>query len=136
MKEKISKILVGIDGSRSSMNALYYGIIISEKFNSKLYVAHFAYPIDVKKAKKNINRWFKKIPIYINKIPNSKVDYSTDLVISPSPIIDSILDYVKKNKIDHIIVGSSRKSGVRKLLLGSTSSGIVNSSNCIVTVVK
>ena len=136
MKGKISKILVGIDGSRSSMNALNYAIMYSEKFNSRLYVIHFAYPIDLKKAKRNVNRWFKKIPLYLDKIPNSKINYSTDLVISPSPIIDSILDYVKKNKIDHVIVGSSRKTGVKKLFLGSTSSGIVNSSNCIVTVVK
>jgi nucleotide-binding universal stress UspA family protein len=39
-KEIFSKILVTIDGSKQSMNAAYYAINVSNKFNAELYAIH------------------------------------------------------------------------------------------------
>jgi nucleotide-binding universal stress UspA family protein len=39
-KGVFSKILIAIDGSKQSINAAYYAIDVSDKFNAELYAIH------------------------------------------------------------------------------------------------
>ena len=57
-------------------------------------------------------------------------------IIVSTATVDSILDYAEEKDIDLIVVGTRGHSGIKKLLLGSTASGIVTYASCPVTVVK
>lgn len=59
----------------------------------------------------------------------------SEIIVSTS-IVSSILDYAEKENVDLIVVGTRGRSGIKKLLLGSTASGIVTYSSCPVIVVK
>jgi len=50
--------------------------------------------------------------------------------------VDSILDYAEEIGVDLIVVVTKGRSGIKKLSLGSTASGIVIYSHCPVTIVK
>ena len=49
---------------------------------------------------------------------------------------DSILDYAEDIDVDLIVIGTRGRSRIKKLLLGSTASGVVTYSSCPVIVVK
>ena len=59
----------------------------------------------------------------------------TYIIISQSTV-KSILDFAEEKNVDLIVVGTRGRSGIKKLLLGSTASGIVTYSSCPVIVVK
>ncbi|WP_160118404.1 universal stress protein [Bacillus sp. V59.32b] len=49
---------------------------------------------------------------------------------------ESICSYAKRTNADIIIVGSSGKTGLKKLFLGSTSSKVANEAHCPVLIAK
>ena len=59
----------------------------------------------------------------------------TYIIISQSTV-KSILDFAEEKNVNLIVVGTRGHSGIKKLLLGSTASGIVTYSSCPVIVVK
>jgi nucleotide-binding universal stress UspA family protein len=48
----------------------------------------------------------------------------------------AIIDYAEKQNVDHIIMGSTGKTGVGRLLLGSVAGEVVHKAHCPVTVVR
>ena len=48
----------------------------------------------------------------------------------------SIVEYTEEHKIDLIVIGTKGLSGIKKMLLGSTASGVVTYAHCPVVVVK
>jgi nucleotide-binding universal stress UspA family protein len=51
-------------------------------------------------------------------------------------VLDSLLAYLARNPQDLVVVGSRGLTPGRRLLLGSVSSGLVNSAHCPVLVVR
>jgi nucleotide-binding universal stress UspA family protein len=51
----------------------------------------------------------------------------------PAPVIT---DFAARNRVDLIVVGSQGKSGLERLLLGSTAESIIRTARCMVLVVK
>jgi len=47
-----------------------------------------------------------------------------------------MLDYAEKHNINLIVVGTRGRSGIKKMLLGSTASELVTYAACPVLVVK
>jgi nucleotide-binding universal stress UspA family protein len=50
--------------------------------------------------------------------------------------IGEIIQYADQENIDLIVIGTRGRSGVKKLLLGSTASGVVTYADCPVLVTK
>ena len=48
----------------------------------------------------------------------------------------SIVEYAEEHKMDLIVIGTKGLSGIKKMLLGSTASGVVTYAYCPVMVVK
>jgi len=51
-------------------------------------------------------------------------------------IAGAVIDYAEKEGIEHIITGSTGRTGVTRLLLGSVASEIVHKAHCPVTIVR
>jgi nucleotide-binding universal stress UspA family protein len=60
----------------------------------------------------------------------------TDVIVSISSVVKEIVDFVHKNKIDMIVVGSRALSGIKKMLLGRVASAVVTYAHCPVLVAK
>ena len=149
-----AKILVPVDGSEPSFYAAHIASNIASKFNAEitlLYVvvspAQYEYinltglvtPKQIDKIIQNVKEeskdWFNKIEERIKKEkPNIKL--STKVIVTGVAIYGEIIQYAEKESIDLIVIGTRGKSGVKKLLLGSTASGVVTYANCPVLVTK
>ena len=155
MEKKLSRILVAIDGSQASFDSADYAIMLAKQHNSQLILLHVLHPVEyysslqffevqqpqdsrvlIEQAKKEANKWFDDIKKKIEENSLEKqIKIETTIIVSTT-IVDSILDYAEDNDIDLIVIGTRGRSGIKKLLLGSTASGVVTYSSCPVTVVK
>ena len=58
------------------------------------------------------------------------------MIISPISVTGNIVEYAKHEKIDLIVIGTRGRSAFKRILLGSTASGVVTHAHCPVMVVK
>jgi nucleotide-binding universal stress UspA family protein len=84
-------------------------------------------------VKQEAQRWFDKIKLKTDQL---KIDLKTDVVVSKTNATHTIVDYADSEKVDLIVMGTRGKSGFKKLLVGSTASGVVTYASCPVMVVK
>lgn len=149
-----SKILVPIDGSEPSFHAAHIASNIANKFNSEIIVLYVVVSpskseyanltglvtpkqIDmiIENAKKQARDWFNRTEDMIKeKNPNIKV--STKVILTGVAVYGEIIQYAGQENIDLIVIGTRGRSGVKKLLLGSTASGVVTYAYCPVLVTK
>lgn len=143
-------ILAPIDGSEFSIRALKYAITITKKFNSNLIALHIVpssirYDFFTKEkdfesnlpenqilqsAYMEAQKWFDDIKEKLG------VKFKTDVIIAKESIVKEITEYSEREKIDLIIIGTRGRSGLKKLLLGSTALGVVTYANCPVIVTR
>jgi nucleotide-binding universal stress UspA family protein len=155
-KGKFSKILISVDGSEQSMDAADYAIAMAKKEdnNAQLIALHvlfsqtgYAYSTNMfglvtpssinellEDAKHEAQQWFDKIKEKLYE--NGDIQLKTEVVVSPTSVVGAIVDYAEHENVDLIVIGSRGRSGFKKLLLGSTASGVVTYASCPVLVVK
>jgi nucleotide-binding universal stress UspA family protein len=156
IKGKFSKILITVDGSEESMNAADYAIAMAKKEDNdaQLIALHvlfsqtgYAYSTNIfglvtpssinellQDAKHEAQQWFDKIKEKMYE--NRDVQLKTEVVVSPTSVVGAIVDYAERENVDLIVIGSRGMSGFKKLLLGSTASGVITYATCPVLVVK
>ena len=141
---KFSKVLVAVDGSEYSMNAAEYAISITKEYSSQLIALHVitsdvstiasTFSPQMEEIKKNAQEYFDKIRRMGDEV-NWDIPLRTELIASSS-VVGGIMDFAEKENIDLIVVGTRGRSGLKRLLLGSVASGIVNYAHCPVMIVK
>ena len=89
----------------------------------------------IQNAKEEAKDWFKRIEDMV-KTENPNIKLTTKVRVTVISIYVEIIHYVEKESIDLIVIGTRGRSGFKKLLLGSTASGVVTYSNCPVLVTK
>jgi nucleotide-binding universal stress UspA family protein len=148
----ISKIMVGIDGSEQSINAADYAIDIAKKLNAELIAINvltsdigYAYsspgvespPMTIREiillAEDEVKKWFDDIK---EKADKSSIRFRSEIIMAKRSAISTMLDYAEEQNINLIVVGTRGHSGIKKMLLGSTASGLVTYAACPVLVVK
>lgn len=70
------------------------------------------------------------------KTNSSIIQLKTQVIISPISVTGNIVEYAEREKIDLIVIGTRGRSAFKRLLLGSTASGVVTHAHCPVMVVK
>ena len=153
-KELFSNILVPIDGSEPSFHAAQVAINIANKFNSEIIVLYVVVSpskaeyanltglvtpkqidIIIENAKKESKNWFKRIED-MAKENGSRIKISTRVILTGIAVYGEVIEYAQQTSIDLIVIGTRGKSGFKKLLLGSTASGVVTYAHCPVLVTK
>lgn len=141
---EIKKILVPVDGSEASRNALDYGVEMAKAHKAELLlvsvadVTEAAYPImgvtldregfyNVKKKAESMVEELKKT------IP-SDVQVVTEVENGiPGNVISSI---VEAEKVNLVVMGNSGKGAVSSFIMGSVSQYVIHHVKCPVLVVK
>jgi nucleotide-binding universal stress UspA family protein len=145
-ERRFSKILVAIDGSDLSMKAADYAIDEAKKYGATvtaLYVIRipsgvydlviFPYDEIIKKDTEDAEKWFD---IIRKKAQENNISLKTNILDEIRPPAQVIVEYAEKQGIDLIVVGTTGKTGFKKILLGSVASGVITYSSCPVLVVK
>jgi nucleotide-binding universal stress UspA family protein len=148
----ISKIVVPIDGSESSMYAAEYALKLAVVHGASVSAVHvvnidqylqslglyrISYPDPVKKRIEEANaeaqKWFTEIT---KSAELKKIKIKTEVIDTPLSVVASVVSYADREKADLIVIGTRGRSGLSKMLLGSVASGVVTYSPCPVLVPK
>jgi nucleotide-binding universal stress UspA family protein len=149
IKGRFSTILVGIDGSESSIDAADYAIEMAKKDGAQVIALTvnriplssygLATPQDeVKQSKENedmqeFKEWLDKIS---QNAKQNSVQLKKEIINSQMSVEAAIVEYAESEGVDLIVIGTRGNSGIKNMLLGSIASGIVKYATCPVMVVK
>lgn len=140
------KILLPVDGSENSMRAAeYLARLVKSDPSHQVTVLTVAYnvdpmmlydsPVDMDKLKAES---IKAHQLIANKAEvvfnNVSVPVKTE-VVAGDPAL-AIAEYVEKNAIDKIIMGSRGLSNIKGILLGSVTRKVLHLTNVPVTIIK
>ena len=147
----IKRILVLVDGSKYSINALEYASTLSKEYDSEL-IALYVVPSIMRYDDLFLSkRKYEEIPGFKDIIELSYLEsrnwlnelkektggkLTTDVIIAKKSVVSEILEYSERNDIDLIIMGTRGRTGFKKLLLGSTAEGVITYAHCPVLVVR
>jgi nucleotide-binding universal stress UspA family protein len=149
-KEKvpIKRILVPIDGSSYSVKAAKYAIEVARLQKAQVLCIHviaslpYGYGAAVGSAieqyfedvTNQAQSWFNKV---IEMAKNEGInDVKTDIFMDVKSITDAIIDYASNKNIDLIVIGTKGRTGLKRFLLGSVASGVVQHAHCPVLLVR
>jgi nucleotide-binding universal stress UspA family protein len=145
--------LVALDGSESAVKAADYALVITKGLNAELIAIHAVRTEDVlyetrniltdletlttgdpllQKVKEDAQRWFNTIK---EKSSANGIPIRTGLVISPTEIEDTIVDYSDRENVDLIVIGRG-KSSLKERVLGSTTSRVASQIRRPILVAK
>lgn len=138
----INKILIAVDGSDASLKGARYGLSLAQDVKATptllLVVPPFAMPgaaglaplEDVEEAE--LARARTVLQAAVDRLEVQAVDTRVRL----GPPAESIAELAAAEKYDVIVVGSTGKGAVKRLLVGSTADRLVHISQVPVLVVK
>ena len=158
------KLLVPIDGSKASENALEYAIKLQQNFLSDTgkeiiilnVLPHFHIPLGFERPMKSLKTG-KNIPLtnfiqemnetikkeWIDKLSDIKKKYQmpdikikTEIIEGSHSVSDNIISFADKENADIIVIGNIGLGGISKIkTLGSISRNVSEKANCPVLIV-
>ena len=160
----ITKILVGVDGSKNSEKALDYALEIAEKFSASILILNvfqpppeFGYqanmfsqfpasgsPQDTIGNQSNMSAFIKDL----RKVHEAILSKAAERAIKLKPMLKITTELKEGNTpsqiiataadggFDLIVLGHMGDSEIKEFLLGSTSERVVHQARCAVLIVK
>jgi len=129
------KILVGLDGSNSSKEALKLAKEHAKTFNATIEL--------VTSMEKGTEAQQKEIEQDEHDLGNEKkllekdgISCQTHLLIRGMTPGEDIVEFAEQNEVDEIVIGVRRRSKVGKLVFGSTAQYVILNAHCPVVTVK
>ncbi len=141
MTSSFKNILVPIDGSIYSEKSLEHASVFVDAFGSSLiliYVVEKSIPINLLDRKEYLEI-LRKFGTNVLERANKKLlkkGINAKILLKEGNIVNEIEKTVKKEKCDLIVVGNKGLGSVSRLILGSVSNKISQSSSCSVLIVK
>ncbi len=140
------QILVPYDASSYANHAFDDALKIAEKFGSKITVLtvlgtkveqsagiSLESAIEIQDEHEDAATKILKDLEMLSK--EKGVDFSFKVIFEQSPY-KGIVNFSDSNSMDLIVMGSHGRSGIKKTLLGSVASGVVEHANCPVLIIK
>lgn len=71
-----------------------------------------------------------------NPTDSSNSSFETAIIEAETSAASTIVDYAESKNVDLLVIGSKGRTGLKKMLVGSTASEVVKYSHCPVLVVR
>jgi nucleotide-binding universal stress UspA family protein len=139
------KIVCPVDFSEFTDEIIEYGVSIAKKFDAELHLLHiipnlnyftpyesFLTPENLVAMERSIEREIEKDFEKAIK----KIDMPVKKAIKTGVTFVEILDYIKTEKIDLVVMGTHGRSGFEHILLGSVAEKIIRRAPCPVLTVR
>ncbi|MBI5476202.1 MAG: universal stress protein [Ignavibacteriales bacterium] len=144
--EQIKKILVPIDFSDYSKNALKYAVQFAKQFDAKIYLIYVVepmiYPADFSMGQVAIPSTdidlHSRAEEELRKLSKDFINGSLQveiLIKTGKPFVE-IIETASANDIDLIIIATHGHTGVEHLLFGSTAEKVVRKAPCPVLTLR
>jgi nucleotide-binding universal stress UspA family protein len=129
-------VLFATDFSTASMQALPYATDIARRFDSKLCIAHVVppenYPAGFNSVEEAGRAACREAELKMSSLLNSAPfrDLACDGMVGNGDIWIGLSDFMRRNAIDLLVMGTIGRTGVRKFLLGSVAEEAMRESPC------
>lgn len=140
-----TNIVCPVDFSEYTEGILRYAVSIAKKYDARLHLLHvipnlnyftpyesFLTPENLVLIEKNIE---KEIEKDFEKIVKN-IDMPVKKIIKTGVTFVEIIDYVKEENIDLVVMGTHGRSGIEHILIGSVAEKILRRSPCPVLTVR
>ena len=140
------KILVAVDGSKSSLNAVKYAAKLAIALRTKDRITLVSVHDDhgLRHAKQFVGK--SEIDDYLRAVSDedlkaarkflNKEGLEHDAIIKQGYVSDEIVKTANSGKFDMVVIGSKGRSGLADFLLGSVTQKVVTAAKPPVVVVK
>ena len=108
-----------------AINVLYLPLSIS--------IAPVVWEKSYKENIEQVHHWLKDI---ITETTNYGIDIKIQVPQTDLSIVEKIVDVAKKNNVELIVLGSTGKSKIARVLLGSVAHGVMTYAHCSVLLVR
>ncbi|NWF97680.1 MAG: universal stress protein [Nitrospirae bacterium] len=143
---EIKSILFPTDFSEGSAEALKYAVEFAKKYDAKLYVVHIIYDvakasgwyvphISMDKLYQDIQEGAKKELDNFGVEELSGIKNIERVVVTGIPH-QEIVAFANSKKVDMIIIGTHGRTGIDRILFGSTAAQVVRNAPCPVLTVR
>ena len=136
------KVLVATDGSEQAMKAVERALELAEKQGAVVTLMSVAYyakdyfdemPANIQEKLEAEAQALLGKAKAIFDAKNIKVETVMEAGLVPA---NNIIRRAEEGKFDRIIMGSTGRTGIKKILMGSTAAKVVANAPCEVTVVR
>ncbi|KAA2283504.1 MAG: universal stress protein [Candidatus Nitrosocosmicus sp.] len=146
MAEELSKIMVCIDGSEASIKAARRVLEMAKKYEAKVVAIYISFiPNYLRRLPQyaweelqvydveQMQEWLKDIVIQANE---QNIQFKTLVRETTSSVVKEIIDVADEERVDLIVVGSTGKSRLDRMLVGSVAQGVMINAKCSVLLVR
>jgi len=148
----MKKILFPTDFSENSNNAYLYALKFAENINAKVIILHvYQYPIlesnyidmplyqaEVYQSLEwnDFENYKSHVPILRKIAENNNMEHiQTETILLDGDFVNTVLQTVKSENIDYIIMGTTGASGIKEFFLGSNAASVMTSTDAAVLAV-
>ena len=133
MRDEYKKILVAVDGSDQSKEAIHEAVAIAKRNKTSLFVLHV-------KDETRLRGTPYALAINLDDLETESKEIIAEVEFEVHAFTGNpkkeIINFAKQFELDLIVVGSNGKGLLDRMLVGSTTSYVVNHAPCNVMVVK
>ena len=142
-KATVMRMLVPVDFSDCSRDALEYGALIAQRSNVSMKLLHVLEPVSYgldftlpQMAQRESSKIAitKRLSDFVSAL--SSLGLASDFLISGGLPADSILDAARAQSVDMIVMGTHGRRGVSHVLFGSVAESVLRRSSCPVLTVR
>lgn len=141
MKDIYKKILVAVDDSKQSEQAVYEAVAIAKRNKTSLSVLHVkdetrlnGSPSGLVMSLDSLEEEAKSIIEKVSQIINKEVEFESHYFMGNPK--KEIINFAKDFDADLIVIGSNSKNLLDRILVGSTTTYVVSHAPCNVMVIK
>lgn len=140
------KLLCATDGSHSSEKAVAFAVDLAKRLGAGLTFLTVS-TVSAESAAKT-HFWDDRVLGAADAQTQAELDAAAKaaraaglaearcVVASGRDIAQAIVAYAEKNGFDHIVTGSSGRTGAARLMLGSVAADVVAKAHCPVTIAR
>ena len=148
-KQQIAVILALVDGSEPSTRAVQAALDMAKKYGAKLIAlsvvtAPSFLPVGTGGSPTDLSAYYEKgtadakraVDNALNLAEAAGVSTHGEVIEAAGSIVETIVDFAGREKVDLIVMGTRGLGGLKKFVLGSVSSGVVVHAQCSVLIVR
>ena len=141
---QLKQILIPIDFSDYSDQALRWGVSLAQKYGAQLLLLHVIPEVlEEVSARESAGEQLvidltAEVEAQLHEIARQglKEGVAVDVRVADGEPADAILRMARQEKVDLIVMGTHGRTGLSHLLLGSTAEAVVRASACPVFTVR
>jgi nucleotide-binding universal stress UspA family protein len=139
---RLKSVLLATDFSPASVKPLHHALAIAKHYGAKLYIAHVVSPAPYLMAGPEALQLAREGATWeLEQLEQTLVRSGSlngsdhELIIRQGIVWEELRFVIFEKQIDLVVVGTHARSGIEKLLLGSTAEQVFRDANCPVLTV-